>query len=92
MTVNNHNYQLHSQFFTLDAPPAKFFKQNGHVNGHAKNGVPNRSSSPFRRVKITKDDLPPALRDNSYKEADSWGASANISLSAVQGKNFRHVS
>ena len=66
--------------------------QNGGINGGSKPNTPkNTVNAPFRRVqseniKIDKVEL----RDNSYKNFDTWGAKANKDLIVTQGKSFRH--
>ena len=53
-----------------------------------KNNVINE---PFRRVKSENVHIKKAeLRDNSYKEVDTWGNKANKDLIVTQGKSFRH--
>merc|ERR1712043_100894 len=50
-----------------------------------------KSNEPFRRVKaedITIENE--ALKDNSFKAFDSWGAKANQDLIVTKGKSFRH--
>jgi hypothetical protein len=57
---------IFNMIYCLDEPPTKIHKPNGHLpNGDAKHE--RRASSPFRRVKTTKEELPVHLRDNSYK-------------------------
>lgn len=48
-------------------------------------------NSPFRRVESEKVEISnAALRDNSYKSFDTYGAKANKDLIVTQGKSFRH--
>ncbi|VDK80064.1 unnamed protein product [Onchocerca ochengi] len=49
-------------------------------------------NEPFRRVKISKDELDDKFRDNSYrtKTYDQWGRKAYEDMKNVQGKGFRH--
>ena len=48
-------------------------------------------NSPFRRVESDKIEITnAALRDNSYKSFDTYGAKASKDLIVTQGKSFRH--
>merc|ERR1712047_142224 len=48
-------------------------------------------NSPFRRVESEKIEITNvALRDNSYKSFDTYGAKASKDLIVTQGKSFRH--
>ncbi|VDP18692.1 unnamed protein product, partial [Onchocerca flexuosa] len=68
--------------------------------GNSQNCVGKRNNKqhkvvqnePFRRVKISKDELDDKFRDNSYrtKTYDQWGRKAYEDMKNVQGKGFRH--
>jgi nucleolin len=55
------------------------------------NGVkPKPKNAPFRRVVSEEIEIPyEALRDNSYKSFDTWGAKASQDLIVTKGKGFR---
>jgi hypothetical protein len=47
-------------------------------------------NEPFRRVKAEEIEIPhEGMRDNSYKNFDTWGAKANQDLIVTKGKGFR---
>jgi hypothetical protein len=60
-------------------------------NGNGVNGVkPKPKNAPFRRVVSEEIEIPhEALRDNSYKSFDTWGAKASQDLIVTRGKGFR---
>ncbi|KAI6218007.1 SRP40, C-terminal domain-containing protein [Aphelenchoides fujianensis] len=68
-------------------PPSKMGKNQ---NGQAMKFEKKRPSSPFRRVRTSKEQLRSELQDNSYKATDPWGNRAAKDFSTVRGKNFRH--
>ena len=91
-----------NNIFFLDEEPVK--KVNGTASKKPKNEAlstsmitttddktPDNKSAPFRRVHSDKIEIKnPKLRDNSYKNFDTWGAKANKDLIVTQGKSFRH--
>ncbi len=60
-------------------------------NGNGVNGASQKpKNAPFRRVISEEIEIPhEALRDNSYKSFDTWGAKASQDLIVTKGKSFR---
>ena len=54
------------------------------------NGSSKAKKEPFRRVRAEEIEITKtALKDNSYKSFDTWGAKANQDLIVTRGKGFR---
>jgi len=59
---------------------------NDNGNGSAQKG----KKEPFRRVRAEEIEIKhDALKDNSYKSFDTWGAKASKDLIVTKGKGFR---
>lgn len=60
---------------------------DGNENGSEKKGS---KKEPFRRVRAEEIEIKhDALKDNSYKSFDTWGAKASKDLIVTKGKGFR---
>merc|ERR1712062_140248 len=96
--INGKNQEKSSSNEDEDDDKVKKRKLSSHDTNQAtgqskrkKENVTTPKNSPFRRVESEKIEITNlALRDNSYKSFDTYGAKANKDLIVTQGKSFRH--
>ena len=68
----------------------KLSQLNSSAPASVGNGSSKEKKEPFRRVRAEEIEITKtALKDNSYKSFDTWGAKANQDLIVTKGKGFR---